>query len=580
MACIELHINGRTFRLTDGAQSEVVSTSDWDIVLNLINRKTLPEGFSLSEVIKGKEEKIEDLNLLVDYIMDISEEDVSNNTLLKMLQTNKITKSDFINKVIGNETFSGTLSKHKHIQNALYLKDVGGYRWYGFTSNRMMIITGSKFAERGDKILIDAYDILKNDETSFIAEIINDLYKQHSKKKLNIYEKFTWLANNDRIKLISSLSLPLSQAIFDKSTSKTIIRNLIKNHVSNYIGKIVFFNDMPHIIQGKYSENELSIIDLNTNKTVLMPLKNVSNVYNTFGVNNNQGEFILLKGIWYKTTKQGVEIVSNELSNELFKTHFGLSNTSIRIKPNVTKEYNINGVTLDKVLPNGSKVYTTNGVYTKNDGEFKRKNEILNSNDIIFKIDTSENDLNIYSELIDFSPEVPKVSTNQMKVLMYELYGFEDFDNIKINYGKHLRPFRVNKIAGTTDVIISMQGVTNEEITIRQLKYMEAAIKYYKYIMNSQHVGEEISNVNLYWPKIERILEGFTVKDDVVNTWVRENLNDVHEDMIVEVENKLKNKIDTFRSTIANESKKVDKLFDELMSCGIIEWSCSYGLSD
>ena len=395
MSCIELRYNkqGKTNIIKLESQSDI-QMSDWDILVSFLTTGVLPEGISIYGASVSQEQ-------LFDYLWDqlntIRGESPIETYMLFDRSKAFRTREDVINKVIGNRDIASTMYNSYETdlfsQNALYVAGWGAKKWYGFTSQRPLLITGISELSPNftDDILFNTYYNIRNG-SQHEKNVIEHLYQKLNPNggDLDIYSKLTWLANNELRTLVDALYVP---QYIDRD--RATIRKGLKENFSEYVGALIKYNKEMYFISKKGPEKSVIGINVETGVETEIPISSISSIYEQFTVSFNNKTYYLIDKKWYTKSKKNYKPVDIQLSTSLFDKFFGIIENdfeSINVYNKENPIYlnsNVPGTSSDvkTFLPIGSYVRTSTGYFTKDvDGEFRNGDEVLSDDSIIYKI--------------------------------------------------------------------------------------------------------------------------------------------------------------------------------------------------
>ena len=397
MNCLELRYNkgGETKIVKIINQSDTDQLSDWDLLFEFLTTGNLPQNVSVEGATRYE---------LLQYLLNELEN--SKQPLHTYMLFDKSgglqSKQDVINKIIGNKSIKDVLYDtyldDMFTHNCLYVSGWGAKTWYGFTDQRPLMITGRPRLNRNmtEHTLFTSYYELRQG-SQFVTDIVNKLFDKYSNYESdNIYDKFTWLANNKLKETIDALYIP-QYKIWVKN-----IHSELKKNIQQFIGYGIKYDDDIHIIKKRGNENNIIVTNIETNEDVEIPISSVYNLYEQFTVHYKNNTFYLFNKQWYyKKNKKFIKCPEGA-SNELFNYFFGLNDDKFEsinvynkdLKVTLDSKISPSNITLQESLPVGSYVRTSSGYYVKDvDGAFKKGDEILESNTTIYKVFYPKNDI-------------------------------------------------------------------------------------------------------------------------------------------------------------------------------------------
>ncbi|MEG0773622.1 hypothetical protein [Clostridium sp.] len=104
MACLDIRYKNVTFKITNGEQSDVFNTSDYNLLYDFLTSGKLPSGV----YVEG--DNI-DRNSLFEYLCNELVNSKDNNELFIGFITDK-SQDDFINKLVGNNSIDNIIDEN------------------------------------------------------------------------------------------------------------------------------------------------------------------------------------------------------------------------------------------------------------------------------------------------------------------------------------------------------------------------------------------------------------------------------------------------------------------------------------
>lgn len=559
MGCIEIKYKNYHIKITNGeVESEVFNASDNDLLYQFINTGTLPKEYTIESNIDIKSPN-DAKAIFREIINEINSEKELSEKNLEIHQF-ELTP-EFINTAAGNRNWADSMyDSYNYMHkiglqnNCLYISGLGNKTTYGFTKERPFKITGwsTQVSNIVDDTLLNSYiGLLDND-----LMVINTITKLYSKLNQNrtsidIFEKLTWLSNNHLKELISALYIP---RVVTYDLNNTTIEELLKN-ANNVKGLGTKVNGKMYIFTGKIIGNELEAFEVSktSEEKINIPKESVKYLYQTFEINDNRGNYIILNKIWYKIEKgKYIRIDDKKLSDELFNKWFGLvDDTKFETIDTNNKELNItlnhqtNKGPLSDVLPIGSYVRSAIGYYTKDvDGLFKNDDRILSENERIYKIFFNKQNLDNASLIDSVKASIPykndsyTLSKNDALIILSE-YGIENFTNVWLDYnsnnnGEIIYSSKENKVL----LHIGLQGDINQ--TLDNVKAFKLATEFFK-LLNNNEIPSELASLNNIGFVFKYIKEGnfisnvinlgkrgtMLLSDEAIN-WIKNFVNSIN----------------------------------------------------
>lgn len=529
MACIEIKLKDKTFRiLNDESQSESVQSSDWELVYNFITRGELPVGFW----VEG-DANIDRSNLF-DTILDAIVNSSSNNQLYIGMLTSAVTQEEFINKLIGNNDLNRVLTNSYNVpqftRNALIIPSwENNKNWYGFTAERALLISGNKYFDQDykNRILYQAYWDLR-DGSKRVLQAIENLYEKYGiEKGVDVYKKFTWLANNKTTETVAALYTPYNSAL--DLTAKEI-HEVLKNNLDTLQGYIIK-KDVDYLIVSRDKGNTITVRNLSNNINETMEISKVNNVYKPFYLVDQENNYILVGSQWYLNKNNQYTAIDKTKAEELYIKFFGVSNLemdSIDLYSNKSdskkksKYWNkqepifsntvINDTELVDLLPEGSTIRTSSGVYTKINGEFTNGEYVLDSIERINNI-TFPHDEELQKQILtlkNIETEEQTLSPSELRLILNDVFGIQNFENVFLNPKREELVSVSSRIVNNQLYPTLQIGYGNKVFingdTYRQLKL---AVNYFKYLQDENITKPaNVANPKEFW---------LTLKDIVIN---------------------------------------------------------------
>lgn len=599
MACIEIKAGNQTYKITNDDQSEVYNSSDWDLIQNFMTRGVLPVGY----YVEGGYDRETILDSIINGLADSK----TNTELYQgSLVAGNTTMTDFINKTVGNAELNAVLDlderyfMNHHEKNALVLNSWGDKYWLGFTKDRALLLTGNKFFEydRNLKSLYRAYGELKTGSER-IEKIVNGLYKGSD---TDIFAKFTELANNQRGDLIASLFVPYGDRMRNeknKILEGKALWDYITEDASRVKGRVFKIGKKDYIFKSMNTVDDILADNIIDGKEEIIPLKSIKQMYNTFTLSTNGNNYMLIGKNWYNVGRNRYTEITDELKNKLFETWFGINPSGDKEvivlysdKFTETQKYHngqdpvypntlVNGQELRSLLPNGSYIQTSSGIYIKEDDEFTQGERVLSDGEKINRVTINSTDTqsrNILMSLKNVEPEKAKFSDDDIRIILSDHFGLENFDNVFISY-KQSDFVRVN-MREVDEVMVPILQIglsQNQYPNAETFADLKLAVNYLNYL-NDDSVGKpaEVTNPREFWKILKDVVIYNTeteVSPDVENVIniLKNGIDDPTDGEILEnviSENRMK-----LISSLKN-TEDLDPFMEELMNKGFIVNSC------
>lgn len=593
MSCIELRYNkqGKTNIIKLESQSDI-QMSDWDILVSFLTTGVLPEGISIYGASVSQEQ-------LFDYLWDqlntIRGESPIETYMLFDHSKAFRTREDVINKVIGNRDIASTMYNSYETdlfsQNALYVAGWGAKKWYGFTSQRPLLITGISELSPNftDDILFNTYYNIRNG-SQHEKNVIEHLYQKLNPNggDTDIYSKLTWLANNELRTLVDALYVP---QYIDKD--RAAIRKGLKENFSEYIGALIKYNKEMYFISKKGPEKSVIGINVETGVETEIPISSISSIYEQFTVSFNNKTYYLIDKKWYTKNKKNYKPVDTQLSTSLFDKFFGIVENdfeSINVYNKENPIYlnnNVPGTSSDvkTFLPIGSYVRTSTGYFTKDaDGEFRNGDEVLSEDSIIYKIffNKAQNDnSDAIKSILPIYEEKYYLNKQDAYIILNNIFNIEkEFENIRFNY--NYSGFRVRMTNGIPYVDIGLKKLEQTPENIRQMYLAATLLKELNNDMKLPAIPD--LTVNNFW----HMLKDYTYESTTVNLngkkiEILDELRNAFEFILkqvpeitgIEWETSIKENREDLAQNWTMGDNELDTFIDELISKGLFITMCT-----
>lgn len=593
MSCIELRYNkqGKTNIIKLESQSDI-QMSDWDILVSFLTTGVLPEGISIYGASVSQEQ-------LFDYLWDqlntIRGESPIETYMLFDHSKAFRTREDVINKVIGNRDIASTMYNSYETdlfsQNALYVAGWGAKKWYGFTSQRPLLITGISELSPNftDDILFNTYYNIRNG-SQHEKNVIEHLYQKLNPNggDTDIYSKLTWLANNELRTLVDALYVP---QYIDKD--RVAIRKGLKENFSEYIGALIKYNKEMYFISKKGPEKSVIGINVETGVETEIPISSISSIYEQFTVSFNNKTYYLIDKKWYTKSKKNYKPVDIQLSISLFDKFFGIVENdfeSINVYNKENPIYlnsNVPGTSSDvkTFLPVGSYVRTSTGYFTKDvDSEFRNGDEVLSDNSIIYKIffNKSQNDnSDAIKSLLPIYEEKYYLNKQDAYIILNNIFNIEkEFENIRFNYD--FSGFRVRMTNGIPYMDIGLKKLEQTPENIRQMYLAATLLKELNNDMKLPAIPD--LTVNNFW----YMLKDYTYESTTSNLngkkiEISDELRNAFEFILKQVleitgtewETSIKENREDLAQNWTMGDNELDTFIDELISKGLFITMCT-----
>lgn len=593
MSCIELRYNkqGKTNIIKLESQSDI-QMSDWDILVSFLTTGVLPEGISIYGASVSQEQ-------LFDYLWDQlntvrGESPIETYMLFDNSKAFR-TREDVINKVIGNRDIASTMYNSYETdlfsQNALYVAGWGAKKWYGFTSQRSLLITGISELSPNftDDILFNTYYNIRNG-SQHEKNVIEHLYQKLNPdgKDTDIYSKLTWLANNELRIIVDALYVP---QYIDKD--RATIRKGLKENFSEYIGALIKYNKEMYFISKKGPEKSVIGINVETGVETEIPISSISSIYEQFTVSFKNKTYYLIDKKWYTKSKKNYKPVDIQLSTSLFDKFFGIVENdfeSINVYNKENPVYlnsNVPGTSSDvkTFLPIGSYVRTSTGYFTKNeDGEFRNGDEVLSDDSIIYKIffnKTQNDNSDAIKSLLPIYEEKYYLNKQDAYIILNNQFNIEkEFENIRFNYD--FSGFRVRMNNGIPYIDIGLKKLEQTPENIRQMYLAATLLKELNNGMKLPAIPD--LTVNNFW----HMLKDYTYESTTANLngkkiEISDELRNAFEFILKQVpeitgtewETSIKENIEDLSQNWTMGDNELDTFIDELISKGLFITMCT-----
>lgn len=593
MSCIELRYNkqGKTNIIKLESQSDI-QMSDWDILVSFLTTGVLPEGISIYGASVSQEQ-------LFDYLWDQlntvrGKSHIETYMLFDNSKTFR-TREDVINKVIGNRDIASTMYNSYETdlfsQNALYVAGWGAKKWYGFTAQRPLLITGISELSPNftDDILFNTYYNIRNG-SQHEKNVIEHLYQKlnNNGEDTDIYSKLTWLANNELRTLVDALYVP---QYIDKD--RGTIHKGLKENFSKYIGALIKYNKEMYFISMKGPEKSVIGINVETGVETEIPISSISSIYEQFTVSFNNKTYYLIDKKWYTKSKKNYKPVDIQLSISLFDKFFGIVENdfeSINVYNKENPIYlnsNVPETSSDvkTFLPVGSYVRTSTGYFTKDvDGEFRNGDEVLSDDSIIYKIffnKTQNNNSDAIKSLLPIYEEKYYLNKQDAYIILNNIFNIEkEFENIRFNYD--YSGFRVRMTNGIPYMDIGLKKLEQTPENIRQMYLAATLLKELNNSMKLPAIPD--LTVNNFWYMLKDYTYGSTttnlndrkieISDELRNAF-EFILNQIPEITGTEWETSIKENREDLAQNWTMGDNELDTFIDELISKGLFITMCT-----
>ena len=498
MACIEIKFRDKIFKITNGTESDVFTASDYGLLYNFMTTGKVPDGYY---VVGDNIDKTE----LFDYITNGLAEAKDNNGLFRDVLTNK-SQDEFIDKLIGNRSINNIVGNESLTMdnNALVISDWGDSKnWYGFTQNRMVMITGdSMYANKyATNALSYIYANVRAGDKRYV-NTINTLYEKNNGPKTdNIYHKLTWLANHSLRSLLDNTYTPNNSRYIPPAN--TTINKVLNTSISNVIGFYFKYNDSLYMIESLKTKNVIKARNLDTNNIEEINTKSVRSIYMPIIISKGNVSYYLMYGQWFTRSGETFNKVNQSNSEALFNDYFGIDNTvgerintySIDIKG----EHNI----LNE-LSEGTAVRTATSVYQKQGNIYTNGESELDPSEKIYEIRTvNDGDTGKIRTLMELEPTDKSISPNDTRIILYDHYGITDFNDISFTYDDKAPVVSVSTRSVTNE---SGQIITRPKLlfrnnilsTLDNCAEVTLAINYYNMLLNEANLPADVANARKF----------------------------------------------------------------------------------
>ena len=593
MSCIELRYNkqGKTNIIKLESQSDI-QMSDWDILVSFLTTGVLPEGISIYGASVSQKQ-------LFDYLWDqlntIRGESPIETYMLFDHSKAFRTREDVINKVIGNRDIASTMYDRYETdlfsQNALYVADWGAKKWYGFTSQRPLLITGISELSPNftDDILFNTYYNIRNG-SQHEKNVIEHLYQKLNPNggDTDIYSKLTWLANNELRILVDALYVP---QYIDRD--RATIRKGLKENFSEYVGALIKYNKEMYFISKKGPEKSVIGINVETGVETEIPISSISSIYEQFTVSFNNKTYYLIDKKWYTKSKKNYKPVDIQLSTSLFDKFFGIVENdfeSINVYNKENPIYlnsNVPGTSSDvkTFLPIGSYVRTSTGYFTKDvDGEFRNGDEVLSDDSIIYKIffnKTQNDNSDVIKSLLPIYEEKYYLNKQDAYIILNNIFNIEkEFENIRFNYD--YSGFIVRMTNGIPYMDIGLKKLEQTPENIRQMYLAATLLKELKNNMKLPAIQD--LTVNNFWHMLkDYAYESTTANLNGKKIEISDELRNAFEFILKQVpeitgtewETSIKENREDLAQNWTMGDNELDTFIDELISKGLFITMCT-----
>lgn len=611
MACIEIKIKDGIYKITNGSenQSGRVERSDWNLVYDFITTGKLPEGYKVIGTDNNGEAL--DRDVLFDYLTNELVQAKEKNTLSINSIPDNISREDFINKTIGNKELNKALYEDYDtdlfVNNAVIRHDWGDTKnWYGFTDKRALLVSGNNFYYNDHKVktLYTAYIALKNGNVR-IKTIIEKLYnKLNHADKTNVFSKMTWLANNQIKELVAALYTPYNARV---NITEEELQEDLKENVAKFKGKTFTYKQNDYIIINNDQVNSIWALNLQSGKEESVSKSRISKIFTTYSLEYKDAIYQLVNKTWYKNENNKLikldinNYNDKELVDTLYTQWFGFVNDAFQRIDfsegrkqdknfNEKLEYqSINGnakigdLTLVDILPENTVIKTASGIYVKHGETFSNGLEELSNTEKILYIEIPKSENNkLYEEILSLKETTttdPVLSESDLRIILYEGFNIENFDNVWFNFNSD----ELIRIAAKTidnKIVPYIQIGTKNDIYLNEDTnyYIKLAISYYN-TLNNPNI-EKPSSCNNY-AKFWRMLKDIKInnEDRLVDDNTKKYIDTIVENMDKEIdfaEILKSNKENVLTNNYRNKAnkKKIDAFIEELINKGLYITSC------
>lgn len=595
MACIEIKVKNQVFRiLNDDPKSEVFHTSDWDLIKNFLQHGELPVGYWVEGDVNRDE--------VFDHILGLLASSPTNKNLFISTLSGETSRKEFINKFVGQYEYNLALDWDRKynsdkLDKNVFVSEDWSYdkNWYGFTEERALLLTGNKNfdKDRKTKILYTAYIDIKNGDSRVIS-LVNNLSEKYG-LKADIYSNLTTLANEHLSETVAVLFTPFNSK---EELTKEEVKKGLKEATSKYVGKIVRHLDSSYIIKSRNDDKTISAINVETNKIENIPISYINSIYNPFTLFLEGSEYMLIGKEWYKIDKGRFIKINDQVKEQLFLNWFGItgeetslnfyaggSSKKSKYKNSQSPVYvntEIDGVELESILPERTRIRTSSGMFIKTNGEFMNNDYSLTNKEQIHEIILPNNN----PELVQTIMKLKTVESNEntlnkeeLQVVLHDLFNVEDFSDIWFN-NKQEELVRVSYVLINNEYTPIVQIGTRNSAKINEETYskLKLALNYYNYLKdNSTEKLEEVSNPKNFWSVLinnvfgDKTVEVSEQVQEVIN-FLKNDINDSTDgEVLVDVLNNNKEKLyKTYQAT----DEEIDAFIKELIDKGLYIISC------
>lgn len=574
MACLDIRYKNVTFKITNGEQSDVFNTSDYNLLYDFLTSGKLPSGV----YVEG--DNI-DRNSLFEYLCNELVNSKDNNELFIGFITDK-SQDDFINKLVGNNSIDNIIDENsKSLDNNVLVVNSWGdsKNWYGFTDKRSIIITGDKFFSNRfvTRSLSSIYALARANHSRTI-NTIDYLYKKYNTQNTNIYKKLTWLSNHRLLELLSNTYTP-NNSRYIPPKGKTI-NNILNNNISLVIGDYIKYEDNIYIIESNKELNSINVRNILTNNIESIDTRRINMIYKSIHIYHDNTIHYLIDNNWYIKEKSKFNILSEELSDTLFQEYFGITdNLEERVSVynnNITGKSKLDGELLINKLQEGSKIRTASGIYTKTNGVFINGFEDLDPIETIYDIYiNNDSDWEIVNRLKDFNHHDNILSPSDLRIILYDHFNIKDFSNIKFSYKNNSPVVFVTSMTTPNDtgqLELQPQLILKYNIPSNLDNYAEItlAVNFYNYLNTTIDIPSEVADVKKFWKVLHDVVI-LNKKNPYIGTSIENIINTLSENTSVDV-NLLDSTLESNKQQLLGQGH--NDLVEELIRKGLYIISC------
>ena len=597
MACFNLQIGDHTYKFINDDSSLGESKNSlrgWDSFIAFLNTGDLQggrlfdeSGNIITDISSFFDSSIETLRSCRDTYMN--------------LETGQkgVTASGtwLINNIVGNHSFGN------YGQNVFTNKNWGQTVWYGF-SNRRGVIVGGFFNKQHASLLFRLYEDIKNSNTNAHLLIEKIYGKYHDdKKKTNIYEQLTWVANTCLDELLPSIDIIYGDNYYVKKNIRKVRSDIRKaDNIEYFRGQYIMSNGVPYIILGKKSETDdhVKVVSMD-GSTQSIEVDSISKIGRTRTLTYQGNTYFKINNSWYRqvSTKSKtayIKIESFKEIKDLNKVFLGLSDFKVFDWRRTEERLYLDKLTkkAQKQLQNlarfeGIVLQTNVGTYESNGSAFvnssgieldiktgPRVEMIYIPKNILPDIATQYQDL-----LSKIEPPIKELtfSYTQIRLGLYELCGITDHTTIQKDF--NLRsPVQINK--SQNGLVLKINGNYKTKYNSKFITEVLNAGKFFKFASENQ---EELFKLmgDISFNRLYRMWNEGKLKEELpqVYEYVVENFRDVGGNPVTPVSDDLSGKLqEVIENNNVEEIRqkmgkgRLDDIIKTLIHKGLYIYSC------